>query len=489
MNSARIFLASFLLFGMTKGLYGQFGGYNLAEIQFGGFPQDSDNRFTVYDRILASYRYNSFRISSTLEQFTTPSKSSRYLHLSQFQFQYKSLPVEIKIGNFYETIGRGLMLRGFEIPGATLEDLSYRSRHYFHRDILGFNLLLRHNNLKTQFLYGKPLNYVFPPTSSFEDRRPDTIGALSLNYGVNCQILGASTMYHTDGDNESWYAMVSASGEIANYIYYYSEIAKNISDFELSNFSNNSPFAIYGSLSLSHNRIGISTEYKHYNNFSIGSGFNEPPALVKEHSYKTLNRSTHVLEPANESGYQIELFYTFPNLSVLTLNHTVAINEFDKKYRFSEYFLEYSFTLQNQHEAKIFADFANDPIKLENQRFSTGSYFDWKISNNFSLKSNYEYQIFNREKDTVQNHVLLLGFSYKSKLFFLIEGELTNDSFLTEEDLKYWLGASARYLLKNGGHSIQLFAGERRGGPACSAGVCYEVLDFKGIELRISSRL
>ncbi|MCT4646781.1 MAG: hypothetical protein N4A74_17455, partial [Carboxylicivirga sp.] len=60
------------------------------------------------------------------------------------------------------------------------------------------------------------------------------------------------------------------------------------------------------------------------------------------------------------------------------------------------------------------------------------------------------------------------------------------DNFITDTD-KIWLSSTLRYKV-NTKHTLQLFAGERRGGPACSAGVCYEVLDFKGVELRWYAR-
>jgi hypothetical protein len=37
-------------------------------------------------------------------------------------------------------------------------------------------------------------------------------------------------------------------------------------------------------------------------------------------------------------------------------------------------------------------------------------------------------------------------------------------------------------------HEATLFAGERRGGPACTAGTCYNVEPFEGVELRLTSR-
>ena len=38
------------------------------------------------------------------------------------------------------------------------------------------------------------------------------------------------------------------------------------------------------------------------------------------------------------------------------------------------------------------------------------------------------------------------------------------------------------------GHSVNLFVGQRRSGLACTAGTCYEVLGFEGIEMRLLNR-
>ena len=87
-----------------------------------------------------------------------------------------------------------------------------------------------------------------------------------------------------------------------------------------------------------------SFEYKNYNRFVIGAGINEPPAGIKEHTYSVLNRSTHVLQPDNEAGYQFELFYTLLNNSILTLNTSLAQNkQANTEFIFKEYFSEYDF--------------------------------------------------------------------------------------------------------------------------------------------------
>ena len=141
----------------------QINGTNLMEYQFGKIPGDTTSFSSVYDRAIVNYRYKDFKGAITLEQFHSPYEFRNYIKLTQYSIQYSTEPLEVKIGHFYETIGRGLLLRSFEIPGAVLEDLSYRSRHYFNRDIQGFSIKYRFKKLSAKFIYGKPLNYVYPP--------------------------------------------------------------------------------------------------------------------------------------------------------------------------------------------------------------------------------------------------------------------------------------------------------------------------------------
>jgi len=487
---SRILLSlGFVVFFMSLSirLQAQFNGNNLAEYQYGRLPNDTSSISTLYDRLVANYNYKFLKASATIEQFYTPLSGSNYVNLSQFSLQFKLKPFEIKIGNFYETIGRGLLLRSFEIPGAILEDLSYRSRHYFNRDLLGISAKYNYKNFNTKILYGSPLNYVFPPTQDIKDRRSDTIAAIYSEYSLKKQTIGVAAMKHMNSGNDNVYIMATVSGNISTGFSYYTEFAKNVSDFSADDFSTKSSYAFYSGLNYAKNSFGLSAEYKSYNNFLIGSGINEPPALIKEHSYKVLNRSTHVLQPTNETGYQVEFFYTFLNLSTLTFNNSIAINKFGNRRVFQEYFLEYDFSISEKHDVKVFADYAEDPFKLEENRVSAGLSTDWKIFGNSSIKTDYEFQTFERLGENYQNHVFVLGYAYKSKIICNIVTEYSDDSFIVTEGSKIWVGANLKYQV-NDKHTLQVFAGERRGGPACNAGVCYEVLDFKGVELRLTSR-
>lgn len=479
-------LSFFLL--LNSSIFAQFSGQNLLEYQFGKLPNESAKEFsTVYNRSLLNYNIGNFRSGATIEQFYSPIGSRNYTKFSQYRVQYFSEPIEIKLGHLYETIGRGLLLRSFEIPGAILEDKSYRSRQYFHRDILGASAKFSYKNFSTKIIYGAPTVNVLPLTFTEKERRTDRIGAIQAEYNIGSQNIGLAIMNLENATQNDWYANINTSGSAFSFLNYYGELAKMTNNNSLSDFSSKSAFALYLNLNFSFDGVGLSAEYKNYNNFVIGSGFNEPPALIKEHSYKSLNRSTHVLQPQNEKGIQIEAYKYFANQTVLTLNYTQAINQFKRKYVFHEFFTEYNFFLSEIHDIKVFADLAQDPFNLETDRFSSGLVADWKLNADYSLNTTFEFQALKRQTSKIENQVASLAILIKSKTSFYLIAEKSNDPAIIEMGTKYWFGGGFKYKIKQN-HAIQLFAGERRGGPACNSGVCYEVLDFKGIELRISSR-
>ena len=102
------------------------------------------------------------------------------------------------------------------------------------------------------------------------------------------------------------------------------------------------------------------------------------------------------------------------------------------------------------------------------------------------VKGEFEFQTSNRSVVYTQNYIGAVIWRLKSKIFVNLLAEWSNDRFVTNTS-KTWLGSTVRYKL-NYSNQFQLFVGERRGGPACSAGICYEVLDFKGVEMRWMAR-
>ncbi len=142
-------------------------------------------------------------------------------------------------------------------------------------------------------------------------------------------------------------------------------------------------------------------------------------------------------------------------------------------------------SLNSKIDYKAFIDLSQDPFKGENDRISIGLYSDIGITEKVKFLPEVEYQSFDRGADGLYNFNLLLGLNVSSKYFYSVLGELTNDPFRIKDgqSKRLYLGNTFRYK-HNYKHTFQLFFGERRGGPQCSAGVCYEILDFKGVEVR-----
>ncbi|TRX66155.1 DUF6029 family protein [Carboxylicivirga sp. M1479] len=468
----------FLLFGIQL-TRAQFSGSSLLEYQYGQLPTTNETSFNaLYNKVNLNYRYQKLKAKAGVQYFVSPYSDRNYIETGWFGLNYRNKGWDFNLGNFNETIGRGILLRSYEIHGAVIEDISYRSKQYFYRDIMGASAAYRHKKFALKTTYGYVLNNLVSPTEDWQKRRDDEIMALSAEYKLLKQTIGGSYMHLNNSSGTTDYALGSLSGRLFPFMNYYTTYASTVNNEAKG-------FAFYGSLNFSINKLGISAEYKHYENFVIGSGINEPPALVKEHSYRVLNRSTHVVQPENEYGFQLEAFYQATDKTLITFNYTQANNDLGSILTYTEYFAELSTTL-NKTDVKFFADYANDPLKGESDRISTGTNIDQIINAKQGLLLELEFQNFKRDQQSSSNYVVGLNYRYDSKLFAGILNEWSDDEYITSTP-KLWLSGTVRYKLNNK-HTVQVFAGERRGGPACSAGVCYEVLDFKGVELRWNAR-
>lgn len=460
----------FLLFTWNKG-FSQVSGLLLSEFQMGNLPVDKLNFFpSLYQRSILDYSLKKIKIGITAESYTSPFGSRNYFNIQQFRFDYTGKKIDVKLGNFYETLGRGLLLRSFEIPGAVIEDLSFRSRQYFHRDLLGARFRWRinpHWNIKA--IYGSPLSSTIPPTFSPQNRYPERLGAITTEYIFKKAAIEVGIMEN----EEDFYFMANLKGSVFSILNYYAEIAGDGKE----------AYAFYGNLSLNFEKIGITTEFKNYKNFALGTGFNEPPALVREQPYRVLNRMTHVPQPQDEIGYQIEGLFFLNNESTLTLNHSLAINQLGKRFVFQEYFIEYSTKFKNKTDLKFFLDYAKDPFKLQKYRWSGGASFSHKLNKSLGIQLDYEYQTFKSEIQQGFNQVYQLNLFKGSQISSYFTVEISNDQLVINQPLKTWIGAGGKIKINNQ-HSLSLFFGERRGGPACTSGVCYEIFDFRGLESR-----
>ena len=479
-------ISAFLLFSTTV-VKGQFSGQNIAEYQYGQIPTDDEMFSSLYDRLSIDYDYNELKLGLTLENYFSPYSERNYTAVNQLRLQYKSDNWDIKIGNFYETLGRGTLMRTYQVPGAVLEDIAFRSRAYFHRDFVGAFAKYQGKSWSVKAMAGQPLNNIFPPNQEYEQRRPDSLVVVGADYQIKSHKIEYNAMRWSSQLDEKWFSMFNVSGNINSVVSYYGELTF---DNEGQVFDKDNVYAAYFNLNFSFDNLSITTEFKDYRNAVIGEAVNEPPALVKQHVYRVLNRSTHVPIPLDERGWQIEAIYYFPDESILTANYTLNVNDPFRKTYFKEYFVEYGRLIGDVFDTKIFFDYAQDEFKGESDRISTGFDVDILMAKRQSINVEVEAQTFDRFGTQQNNMLLSVGYNKGSKFTASVLTEYSSDDVIVEEgdNYKVWLGTNIKYK-PNFKNTFLFFGGTRRGGPACTSGVCYEILDFEGVELRYTRRI
>lgn len=504
-----LFFSFSVILCLNTSALAQVYGSNTFEFQYGNLPyEDNSDLTTSYNQLNLFYDSDKISFYGKLEQFISPFKDRNYIELTQKRFQYRDDTFRIRLGNFYETIGRGLLLRSYDIPGSVFEDAFERTRYGFYRDLEGISIDANFGWLEVKALRAEPLFNSLPPNFEPDSlRRPDLVEAVQANIFVNemLSIGGAFMRSHPSftNDFQEYGSLMFDLTPISNLQFFGEYAFQN--DASLLAFNNEDSYALYTGFNFYLDSFGGSLEYKNYNQFRLGQGYNDPPSLIKEHTYPILNRSTHVLEISNETGYQAEVYYNFEAGHSITANITTARNDLFKEFKYREYFLEGYYEIDDYLSLKSFFDFANDDLKGEEDRISIGFVADKSFDYIWGLVLDLQYQTFERDEfdiilndffpKTSSNYYSALTFSYLPDVSIGLIFEASTDPQLTdnpqtfdvETNTRTWFGGNASYKF-NSSNRIDVFAGKRRGGPACTSGICYEILDFEGVEARFSTR-
>jgi len=489
-----------MILGPITTVQGQLSGNNLFEYQLGNLPYENPADLSShYDQLNLAYRYKGLKASLRYEHFLSQTEGSTYSQLSQFQVHYRKGKFQLKTGTFIETLGNGLLMRGYEVSASVFEEEAYRTRYGFYRDMLGFSAKYSGDIWYFQALRGKSLVNTLPPTLSMEDRRIDLVEAVESGISLYQQTLGLILMRNSNSFAEDYFYSILISGSLPALLSYNFEYVHNLSsDLPVLTMDEMSRYGLYGSLSFNLGSFGLSFEYKNYHNLLIGAGISDPPTAIREQKYKVLNRSIHVPQLLDESGIQLEGYYTFNTHEHLVVNYSRSLNQFWNDFVFTEFFVEYSFYPGKRNDITLFVDYASDPFKSEERRYATGGMWDFTVIGKWSTQLHLEYQFIERdllERVNIHNGVVILGVTKSPGLSVSMLWEMSNDPFLNdrpdtpeiESGYRHWPGIEASYRITPLS-TLSLFAGKRRGGPACNSGICYEVLDFEGVELRLRTK-
>lgn len=498
MNRSFFFMVFYIA---ARLLTAQINGSNQAVYQVGNQPDRLPaNRSNLFDQLNLRYNTGALSLGLRAEIYKTDSPFE-YNRISQKFIGYKMGNLSLRLGNFYEIIGRGLLLRSYELPGVVYEDTGTQQRYGFYKDIEGLSLRYENDYIRAKALAGRPLDFSRPPVQGRNGRRRQFIQGGEVNFLLNDAFNPGGIYLRSDVNGKTAeYNGINLDGFLGDFQYYAEYVQNSANTSGAFSLGQNGAHAFYASFSMILERASLSFEYKDYNNFTLI--FNDPPPLVREHTYTLLNRSTHAIEPNNESGYQLELMLDIGDNNSITLNHSRAINRLGSaRYTFYEYYADINYYFTDDIIGKAFVDYSQDELVSQKNRATLGASGEWGFAGDWGIISEIQWQHFKRDfvfnpaqNHDVENRYLNISVNKGPRYSAGIILENSDDPVETNQlgkskpyTFKTWPAFLATYQYDQQ-NIINLFAGRRRGGNACTGGICYRVLDFEGVEVSLITR-
>lgn len=477
---------------------------HLLEAQAGAVPFAASlglprNPVGVYGQLDAVAEWAGSRAGVRFEAFDHTPQTDDYRSFTQRWAEWQSDRVRVRVGDFYAILGRGLTLRAFELPGVVLDDPGSDLRRAFSHELDGVHVEAGGGPVRLVALSGSP------GTGSVHG------GEIALG-PLWASRIGATYLRSASADGSRQTEIGSgfveldplgAAGVAGVALPLYAEYAQGGQTFqewwEIAR-GDRPAHALYASAAALWGRFTLTAEWKDYRRFRLG--LNDPPSLVREHAFALPNRATHVMNAESESGTQFEGSWSVPRWGAVTLNHSRAAGTPGIEHlRFEENYAEIHVAASRWPwlEATLFGDRAFDRFERIESRTIWGAASTvrsgpvWSLALELQrLDAERAGPIGPREGWTdwyASAELARASWGTAGVVWQRTTDPAEEDPALFDErvDPRSYLGVVVAAAIGTS-HRVQLFAGERRGGPACTAGTCYEVEAFKGAELRVLSR-
>lgn len=485
---------------------------NLLDVQLGNTPfTDPSDRTDVYDQFLLDLLWPGLRGGGRFESDRNSEDALSYAKITQRYAEWTDDRLRLRVGNFYTILGRGLVHRSFELPGVVLDPAFLRSRFGLSRDVDGVLAEATLGPLAARAFSGTPNGGEFPPSGASLGLDPYA-GELSggqltatawrqARLGATYEKSssgGAADQHLGSGFVELDPARLTGRAPIALPLYFeYAQRDRSFGDWWRFSRSDTVAHALYAGGNLIWGPLALAAEWKHYRDFRLGT--NDPPSLVREHSALLLNRGTHVLNAAREEGYQLEGSLTSRAWGTVTANASRAEGRLGSKAAiFLEHFIELRSASDPNRawEGAAFFDQGRDQSVGIRERRVAGASLTLRLPWRCSVTTDLEHQRAQRNADRFDDHYLSAQLARDGWGSATLVWERTTDP--SEETPRASLdpGITPRNFVlvalsgAVGSRShATLSVGEQRGGLACTSGTCYQVLPFKGAQLRLTTRL
>lgn len=488
----------------------QLSGTNLMLGQAGNRPGLTPrDRQDLYDQLNLEGSFHEARIGVRFETDRNSEQELPYAGITQRWVEWSDGRGRVRVGNLYAMLGRGLLHRSFELPGVVLDPIGLRSRFAFARDMDGVQaefsagpvqgqafsgaMNAGENSLAVEPLgiarYSGQLSGVEISGRAGETSRLG-VAYLRKNAGLAPQEESGSAF--VDADLLDLLGVETIS--LPSY-FEYAQTNGSAGDWLKLSRGASTPHALYVASGLIWRRLGLSAEWKDYAGFRKGT--NDPPSLVREQPYALLNRNTHVLDAAYETGYQFEASYGFTDLLSATAN--VSRGDGARLNRYRERFVELRLapSAEREWDGAVFYDQGEDRVSALADSHVMGATGSVRFRDGWSVRGDLEHLRANQTRGVLppvrfEDLVAVLAVTRADHGSLALSWDRTSDplvrsvfggggTFLDLVNVVVGARLSAR-------QEATLTFGRSRGGRACTAGTCYDVPPFEGAELRLVSR-
>ena len=440
---------------------------------------------------------------------------TQYEQVTQRWAEWRDARVHVRAGQFHTILGNGLLHRSYELPGVVYDEPGSGTRYAASRDVDGALLELAAGPFAWRSFSGRFNDATTSPASEAQGatRYGATLtgGQAEFRLPWNGRV-GAAALRSAPGGGPrrtfaSGFAGLDALsawphlGMSAPLTVEYAREGGHISDW--ARFSRDARVAhgLYASGALLWRAWSLTAEVKDLDGFRLG--FNDPPPLVREHTWSLLNRNTHLLDAESERGHQLELNAPIRSWAALTTSLATADGQppFQQPFRYEERFVELRVTPPGDDawEVRTYADRGHDTHDFIGDRHAAGVSFAGRAPLGLAGELELERQRVVRAgllaTEPFEDIAVTLGVSRSGWGSAGVTVVRTTDVLDRPSDLfgnptapsatftGFTLAADITQR-----HHVELFVGRRRGGRACVSGTCYDVPSLDGAELRWTSR-
>jgi hypothetical protein len=404
--------------------------------------------------------------------------------------------LDILVGNYYALVGRGMVLKSYEDRNIRIDN-----------NLLGLKVIGKYAGFILTAVSGMPENS--------QAERKDILHLADIEYrNIKWLKLGgtyASNLPPVDGIARTDMASLRAVPNFWN-IDIYTEYGVKMNANIKKNAFNDSESIIgqgfYGNLNMYFGSLSLLGEYKYYDNYSFTTedktvNYNQPPSVRLEYTYMLPNRHPSPLDPNNEQGYQVAVGYSLDPDTYLNTAYTIT-----KTLPEDSYFQRINgtnnsvqtqleeFYVQAQRDwsssfTTIAAFVFNEELTSNTKNITPILELEYYFKNINTIKVIFEHQ-HSTNRITDEQHytdVLLLEYLRSPRFNVALVAELeTREPEAGNIVRKFWGFVQVGYKL--GYHSdISLLIGTRQAGNICIGGVCRFEPEFRGIELKMLTRL